>query len=125
MFSAVATHKYVISFCVGLELVTARTPIKLFIGYMLVFSLVSPLGVGIGIGISSAAGAGGDAYTFTVAILQALAGGTLIYVVVFEVLQREKSKSVSGMAQLTFVILGFCTLMCIEIFGKKNTHVKV
>jgi hypothetical protein len=84
---------------------------------MCVFSLVSPLGIGIGIGISSAAGAGGDSYTLTVAILQAIAGGTLIYVVVFEVLQREKSKSVSGMAQLMFVILGFSALMCIEIFG--------
>jgi uncharacterized membrane protein YuzA (DUF378 family) len=60
-----------------------------------------------------------------VALLQALAGGTLIYVVVFEVLQREKSKSVSGMAQLAFVILGFSVLMCIEIFGKDygNTDV--
>jgi zinc transporter 1/2/3 len=44
----VATHKYVISFCVGLELVTARTPLKLFAIYMSVFSLVSPIGVGIG-----------------------------------------------------------------------------
>jgi zinc transporter 1/2/3 len=77
-FSAVATHKYVISFCVGLELITARTPLKLFAVYMCVFSLVSPIGVGIGIGISSAASAGGDTYTFTVAILQALAGGTLV-----------------------------------------------
>ncbi len=85
---------------------------------MCVFSLVSPLGVGIGIGISSAAGTGGDSYTLTVAILQALAGGTLIYVAVFEVLQREKSKNVSGMAQLMFICLGFCALMCIDIFGK-------
>jgi hypothetical protein len=49
---------------------------------MCVFSLVSPIGVGIGIGISSAASAGGDTYTFTVAILQALAGGTLVTTIV-------------------------------------------
>jgi hypothetical protein len=91
--------------------------------YMCAFSLVSPLGVAIGIGISGTAVSGGDSYTFTVAILQALAGGTLIYVVVFEVLQRERSKSVSGMAQLMSVILGFSALMCIEIFGKlKNSQ---
>ena len=64
-----ATHKYVISFCVGLELVTAGTPTKLFSAYMAVFALVSPIGVGIGIGISSASGTG-DAYTLSVAILQ-------------------------------------------------------
>ena len=52
------------------------------------------------------------------AILQALAGGTIIYVVVFEVLERERSKNVSGLAQLFFVILGFCVLMAVEILGK-------
>ncbi len=53
-----------------------------------------------------------------VAVLQALAGGTIIYVVVFEVLQRERSKSVSGLVQLVFVILGFSVMMFIELFGK-------
>ena len=52
------------------------------------------------------------------AVLQALAGGTIIYVVVFEVLERERSKNVSGLAQLFFVILGFCILMSVETFGK-------
>ena len=43
-----------------------------------------------------------------------------MYVVVFEVLQREKSKEkVPGMAQLACVILGFSTLMLVEIFGNK------
>ena len=50
---------------------------------------------------------------------QALAGGTILYVVVFEVLQREKSKEkVPGLVQLLCVILGFTTLMMVEIFGK-------
>ena len=70
VLAAVATHKYVISFCVGVELVTARTPLKLFCAYMAVFALVSPLGVGVGIGISTAAGTG-PSYTLAVAILQA------------------------------------------------------
>jgi len=81
------------------------------------------LGIGFGIGISSASGTGGDAYTFGVSFLQGLAGGTLIYVVVFEVLQREKSKGVSGMAQLAFVILGFSCLVCIEVFGESKISI--
>ena len=52
------------------------------------------------------------------AVLQALAGGTIIYVVVFEVLERERSKNVSGLAQLFFVIVGFCVLMSVEMLGK-------
>ena len=50
---------------------------------------------------------------------QALAGGTILYVAVFEVLQREKSKEkVPGLVQLLCVILGFSALMLVEIFGK-------
>ena len=49
---------------------------------------------------------------------QGLAGGTILYVVVFEVLQREKSKEkVPGMVQLLCVILGFSALMLVEILG--------
>ena len=72
---------------------------------------------GIGIIITSNSGQGSE-YFISVATLQALAGGTIIYVVVFEVLERERSKNVSGLAQLFFVILGFCVLMAVEILGK-------
>ena len=72
---------------------------------------------GIGIIITSNADQG-SAYFLSVATLQALAGGTIIYVVVFEVLERERSKNVSGLAQLFFVILGFCVMMSVEILGK-------
>ena len=84
---------------------------------MIVFAIMSPIGIGIGIGITTHASTG-SAYYLTVAVLQALAGGTIIYVVVFEVLERERSKNVSGLAQLCFVILGFCVLLSVEILGK-------
>ena len=42
-----------------------------------------------------------------------------MYVVVFEVLQREKSKEkVPGLVQLFCVMLGFSALMLVEILGK-------
>ena len=47
-----------------------------------------------------------------------LAAGTILYVVVFEVLQRERSKSVSGLVQLLFVVAGFSAMMCVDLFGK-------
>merc|ERR1712045_451906 len=83
---------------------------------MLVFSLMSPLGIGIGIAVTTALENESTAYTLTVAILQALAAGTLLYVCVFEILEREKSKEhVSGLVQLLFVILGFATLLMVTI----------
>jgi len=122
LFAAVATHKYVISFCVGLELCNAKTRLLIYSVYMIVFAIMSPIGIGIGIIITSNA-ATTSAYFLSVAILQALAGGTIIYVVVFEVLERERSKNVSGLAQLFFVILGFCVLMSVELLaGHDHNH---
>ena len=80
---------------------------------------MSPIGIGIGIAITISSN-NEIAYYLSVAILQALAGGTILYVVVFEVLERERSKSVSGIAQLMFVIIGFCCMMSVELLGKNN-----
>ena len=44
--SAVATHKYVISFCVGLELCNAKTRLLIYSVYMIVFAIMSPIGIG-------------------------------------------------------------------------------
>ena len=53
---------------------------------------------------------------------QALAAGTLLYVCVFEILEREKSKEhVPGLLQLLFVILGFTTLLLVTILSKETT----
>ena len=82
-------------------------------------SIMSPIGIGIGIAITISSN-NEIAYYLSVAILQALAGGTILYVVVFEVLERERSKSVSGIAQLMFVIIGFCCMMSVELLGMKN-----
>ena len=56
-FSAIACHKFVISFCVCLELVEAGTRKFIFYSYLVIFSLISSLGIGIGI-IITEAGAG-------------------------------------------------------------------
>ena len=46
-----------------------------------------------------------------------LAGGTILYVVMFEVLQRGKEKEVSGIFQLLGIVLGFSAMMVLEVLG--------
>ena len=48
----------------------------------------------------------------------ALAGGTLLYVVMFEVLQREKEKDVSGALQLVGILLGFSFMTMLQTLGR-------
>lgn len=45
LFAAIASHKFVISFCVGLELSTNGVGLLVHVVYILVFSLVTPLGM--------------------------------------------------------------------------------
>ncbi|KAK9507605.1 hypothetical protein O3M35_007425 [Rhynocoris fuscipes] len=117
--AAVATHKLVIAFCIGIELVTSRTKTLLIFLYMATFAIVSPLGIGIGLAMSYdntqnyASG-----LPLASVILQGMAAGTLLYVIFFEVLQREKSNARYGLVQLFSIIAGFLVLLALGLFSK-------
>jgi len=118
--AGVAMHKYILAFCIGLELFTTdkAKSFKLNLVYLIIFAMMSPLGIGLGIAVTTSMAHGSPAYDWTVGILQALAAGTLLYVVVFEVLQREKSKEqVPGLVQLFFVVAGFITIYLFVTYG--------
>ena len=118
-FSAVSFHKYVISFCVGLELFTKKENTLSNICYMIVFAIMSPIGIIIGIAVTNLTTDDSVAYSLAVGSLQAIAAGTLLFVAFFEILQREKSKeNVSGMLQLAFVVAGFTLMYLVEFFKK-------
>ena len=69
-YLAVATHKYVISFCVGLELYNAETPKILYAAYMVVYALMSMIGIATGILVTISFEVDTYAYMVTVAVLQ-------------------------------------------------------
>ncbi len=48
MFGAVASHKFVISFCMGMELVNSQAGIRTYVGSILFFGIITSLGIGIG-----------------------------------------------------------------------------
>ena len=52
--AAIASHKFVVSFCVGLELATSPDPppTPLFAVYMSAFALVTPAGLALGLAVS-------------------------------------------------------------------------
>lgn len=57
MFGAVSAHKYIIAFCIGVELLAAGTKRWLSIVYIFTFSFVSALGIAVGILLVGGAGA--------------------------------------------------------------------
>jgi zinc transporter 1/2/3 len=121
MLGAVSSHKLVIAFCVGIELVSSRTKFVLTLVYISTFALVSPLGIGIGLGLSE--GSGGDPHGGVAnAVLQGIAIGTLLYVVFFEVLQRERNNNESGLLRLLAILVGFGAMFGLRIAGKVTSN---
>ncbi|XP_011497845.1 PREDICTED: zinc transporter ZIP2-like [Ceratosolen solmsi marchali] len=112
--AAIATHKLVISFCVGMELYVAGASKRTILGYLSVFSMVTPLGIGVGLALGHLRN---DSETLgpTPTILQGMAAGTLLYVVFFEVLARERANDKSGLLQLVAILVGFMLMLGLQI----------
>ena len=52
-------------------------------------------------------------------LLTALSAGCIIYVVVFEVLQRERSKPIRPkIVQFLALVVGFATMMTVDLLGE-------
>ena len=76
--------------------------------------------IGIGLGIILSNSGGGSSENLTAVILQGMAAGTLLYVVFFEVLAREKNNKHCGIWQLFAIIFGFSTMFCLQMFSEYN-----
>ncbi|KAH8420703.1 hypothetical protein KR222_002344, partial [Zaprionus bogoriensis] len=121
LLGAVACHKFVMGFCLGLEFRSnprASTRSQ-FIG-ILVFSLGAVCGIGLGMLIVDLPGNWSGT---ALPIIQALAGGTLFYVTVCEVIPREKAlwhrnaqRRWAGFAQFATVFVGFAAMSVINFY---------
>lgn len=109
MFGAVAAHKLVIAFCIGVELVSSGLKSTLIVVYIFTFAVVSPLGIGIGIILTND---GQSATAVASVFLQGIASGTLLYVVFFEILQADKKQ---GFKQYFAIFLGFVVMFAITM----------
>ncbi|XP_067632775.1 zinc transporter ZIP3-like [Eurosta solidaginis] len=108
MLMAVSAHKLVLAFCVGVELIVERTRFTLSIIYILTFAIVSPIGIGIGILISKNNET--DTSTSIVSpLLQGFACGTLLYVVFFEILYKNRS----GLSTYFSSLVGFLIMFAL------------
>lgn len=117
LFFAVATHKLIIAFCIGLELAWLETKKAVLVAYVATFAVVTPVGIAIGM-VLVCYGNGGsvDGTPGLVAVvLQGLAAGTLLYVVFFEVLARYKQ---SGFSHLLAIILGFSIMFGLQMMSE-------
>jgi len=110
---AFASHKWVISACLGLKWARSALRPVIAILYMTVFCAVSPIGVGVGMALTSPEQENVDSTALIV--LQGIATGSLLYVVFFEILEKERQKAVPGVLQVISMSLGFIFMVLLGL----------
>ena len=143
---AIGSHKFIIALCIGQQLVTNRVNKCLVILYIATFSLTTILGAGAGQNIACltitvishvtglamlhSASSEEDAQSVGVTLMQGIATGSLLYVVFFEVIEKERAGRTSHSLQLVFTILGSATIIGLKVLedvmsqGESGTGVR-
>ena len=80
---------------------------------MTVFCAVSPIGIGIGMALTSPEQ--GETNHTALIVVQGIATGSLLYVVFFEILEKERQKTVPGLLQVIGVSLGFIFMVLLGL----------
>ena len=92
---------------------------SLFLAYLTVLSLLTSLGSAVGIILTEA---GSDLQQVSVATVQGLAGGALLYTVLCRVITRQRINTGPGLVQVGGLLLGFLLILITEIFGRPGDH---
>jgi len=119
LFLAIAIHSTAIVFCIGTEMVSNGTRKSRIVTYMVVLSMVTPLGVVMGLVLTLHAQTETGAHVLLVGVLQGVAGGTLLYITFFEVLSRDKLAryGMSGLMGALTIMLGFTVMAALNGMG--------
>ncbi|XP_076629019.1 zinc/iron regulated transporter-related protein 88E [Colletes latitarsis] len=117
LVGAVASHKFVVGFCLGLELAGANSSLLRLVSAIFFFSAGSAVGIGIGMLTLRM----DKKWTHIVLpVLQGLAGGTLLYVTVSEIFPRERARwhrserRASGIFQFFSAAVGFLIIFLLN-----------
>ena len=130
--AAVAIHKALVTFCMGLELAELSSGnFKRPLIYVIFFSLISPVGIAIGMGITSGCSRG-EAHLLATSILQGLATGTFMHVTFFEILAkpfaRRHDQEVSTskeLAKVGFTSVGYSCMACVLLVTAYQSDINI
>jgi len=124
LFLAVAIHATAIIFCIGTEMIADNTQTSLIVIYMVVLSLVTPIGVVIGIIVTEHMEQASGEHVLAIGVLQGLAAGSLLYITFCEVLTRENlgKYGMSRMVGAMAVLVGFTFMAAMEAGAQGHGH---
>lgn len=102
---AVATHKLVVAFCVGLELAATNASASLSLLSAFTFAAVAPAGLAVGVLFEPV----------PADVVRGLAAGTMLYVALFEVFARQ-AHAAGFFCGPAFAVIGFAVMFLLQTF---------
>lgn len=111
---AILIHKSIIAVSLSLLLIQSNVKIKWFVLSIVMFALMSPIGIGIGIGVMETQANGSS---FVQAVLEGLAAGTFIYITFLEILPHELNSNKWRLPKVIFILLGFSGMAGLRFLG--------
>uniref|UniRef100_A0A1A8PV74 Solute carrier family 39 (Zinc transporter), member 1 n=1 Tax=Nothobranchius pienaari TaxID=704102 RepID=A0A1A8PV74_9TELE len=111
---AILVHKSIIVFSLSLKLVQSAVPPFWVAAYLVIFSMMSPIGIAIGISVMEAELAAG---ALIQAILEGLAAGTFVYITFMEILPHELNSAGNQLLKVFFLLLGFTIMAGLTFLG--------
>ncbi|KRX56282.1 Zinc transporter ZIP1 [Trichinella sp. T9] len=122
LFFAVISHKTLIAFSLGLQLVRIYRNSKKFVCFcVFLFSIASPAGVGIGIGIETA-NIDEKLKFLLFMIFSALSVGTFLYITFFEIIMHELKNEQSNLLKIISMMVGCFLIGILLIMTPHSEH---
>ncbi|KAA0199331.1 hypothetical protein HAZT_HAZT009268 [Hyalella azteca] len=115
MFGALMTHKIAIAFSIGMELLEKEIKTLHYVIYIVIFSVASPVGGMIGAIVYAYSASDSAAGQISIMVLQGMSGGTIMYVIFCEILERERCKNEGRFIRMLTLILGFLLMAVLEL----------
>lgn len=111
---AILVHKSIIVFSLSVKLVQSAVRPLWVAAYIVVFAVMSPLGIAIGISVIEAQLAAGPLIQ---AVLEGLAAGTFVYITFLEILPHELNSPGRQLLKGLFILLGFSVMAALTFLG--------
>ncbi|XP_029437084.1 zinc transporter ZIP1 [Rhinatrema bivittatum] len=101
---ALLIHKCIIACSLALKLVQSQLRQTVVVTCILLFAVMSPLGIGLGVALTESSNA---VHQLTRSVLEGIATGTFIYITFLEILPHELSSSQQRILKVLLLITGF------------------
>ncbi|MEQ2216098.1 hypothetical protein XENOCAPTIV_010673, partial [Xenoophorus captivus] len=102
---ALLIHKSIISFSLSVALSQGRLRRSVVSGCLLMFAIMSPLGIALGVGLSETKTS--PQHQLARCTLEGLAAGTFIYITFMEILPHELASARGRIPKVAMMLLGF------------------